>query len=327
MDASVIPPTIFVAIGAAVAALLAGFFSYLSMVSAKENKVSEFRLNWIDGLREEIAEHTGALKGLLDVQLLRGEFKNSEIMQSSREERELKWMGQTENYYRTVIETLTKIELRLNPQHVHQNPDSDEAKLMKAVSESRRLFNEQKYEDAFVQCDEIARTAAPLLKKTWDLVKHGEVEYQRTRRTAEKTIRGGMILVPALLAAALLFSLWPKERSSNQQDSGNVIMCVVEPARTNTADAQPTNGVTRTQQTIQSRPPQLERPRPNHQSSTNPVPDRQGVVSPLASRLDAPNLSARSSDGEPTLGRVRNGLTTPPAQDAASAPALCRTKP
>lgn len=48
------PPTIFIALGVIVAALVAGFFSFLSLVSAKENKVSEFRLTWLNGLRNEI---------------------------------------------------------------------------------------------------------------------------------------------------------------------------------------------------------------------------------------------------------------------------------
>lgn len=44
------------AIGSISAALIGAFIGYLGLVIAKENKVSEFRQAWIDGLRKEVAE-------------------------------------------------------------------------------------------------------------------------------------------------------------------------------------------------------------------------------------------------------------------------------
>ncbi len=89
MDSFLIPPTIFIAFGVISAALLAGFFSFLNLVSTKENKVSEFRLSWIDGLREEIASYTAAVQDLVRAaenysELNRSLYKYQEIVKSTK---------------------------------------------------------------------------------------------------------------------------------------------------------------------------------------------------------------------------------------------------
>ncbi|HBZ2528766.1 TPA: hypothetical protein MG510_23905, partial [Klebsiella pneumoniae] len=42
--------------GAIIAALIAGFIAFIGMVIAKENKISEFRQEWIKELRGNIAK-------------------------------------------------------------------------------------------------------------------------------------------------------------------------------------------------------------------------------------------------------------------------------
>ncbi|WP_143029175.1 hypothetical protein [Rhodoferax sp. OV413] len=44
------------AVGAVAAALIGGVIAFLGLVIAKENKISEFRQAWIDGLRAELAD-------------------------------------------------------------------------------------------------------------------------------------------------------------------------------------------------------------------------------------------------------------------------------
>lgn len=41
--------------GVMFAAIVGGFFSFVSLISSKEQKVSEFRQQWIDGLRDELS--------------------------------------------------------------------------------------------------------------------------------------------------------------------------------------------------------------------------------------------------------------------------------
>ena len=55
-----------VAIGAIAAALIAGLISLLGLIISKEQKTSEFRQAWIDGLRSELSlviAHANALHG------------------------------------------------------------------------------------------------------------------------------------------------------------------------------------------------------------------------------------------------------------------------
>ncbi|MEE4675703.1 hypothetical protein V2K57_13305 [Pseudomonas alliivorans] len=63
-----IPPTVYIAFRVITAALFTGFFSIMNMVSAKENNVSKFRLAWIDGMRNEIAEYTAAAQEISKAQ-------------------------------------------------------------------------------------------------------------------------------------------------------------------------------------------------------------------------------------------------------------------
>src|SRR5579872_5084120 len=59
MDAISVP--IITAIGAITAALITACFSYLNLIVSKEQKVSEFRQQWIDAFRKELADLTAAV--------------------------------------------------------------------------------------------------------------------------------------------------------------------------------------------------------------------------------------------------------------------------
>lgn len=180
MDINSIPPTAFVAFGVITAAIIAGFFSIMNMVSSKENKVSEFRLAWIDGLRNEISEYTSAAQ-----EIYRATTPNTfheKDFHSDQEKHELKIESfiETREAYARAVENLSKIQLRLNPGHIKKNPESPEAKLMAAVSKARSLKNKE-LKDVLQCCEEIRLAAAPILKSTWDSVKHGEPGYRRIR--------------------------------------------------------------------------------------------------------------------------------------------------
>ena len=46
------------------AAIVGGFFSFVSLVSSKEQKVSEFRQEWIDGLRDDLSVFFSSARAL-----------------------------------------------------------------------------------------------------------------------------------------------------------------------------------------------------------------------------------------------------------------------
>jgi hypothetical protein len=194
MDLSVIPSTVYVAFGVITAALLTGFFSIMNMVSAKENKVSEFRLGWVDGLRNEISEYTAAAQEISRA-IRPGRFKPEQFHTAQEaHELQIEFFKETKDCYAKAAENLSRIQLRLNPEHISQNPDGPEAKLMAAVSKARRLGNKE-FKEVLECCEEIRTAAAPILKSTWNSIKRGELGYRRIRLAGLMTVFFGFYLI------------------------------------------------------------------------------------------------------------------------------------
>lgn len=204
MDITSIPPTIYVAIGATLAAVIAGFFSFANLISSKENKISEFRQAWIDGLRNEIAEYSAAIQELARVEQLRSNYAKSE---KSIVELDQQWFENSKEAFHQVIISISCIQMRLNPAHVKEDPESHEALLMKAIIKARNDFNQQNYENAAKCCIEIRDAAAHLLKSTWDTVKRGESEYQSIRKNSWIAVKMGVSLSAASILVMISLAL------------------------------------------------------------------------------------------------------------------------
>ncbi|WP_323156883.1 hypothetical protein [Pseudomonas rhodesiae] len=212
MDLFSIPPTVYVALGAIVAALLAGFFSYVNLVSAKENKVSEFRLAWTDGLREEVASFTSAIQVLAKHEETFMDLRQYKWPDVSEYDLEVKWIEKSELLFSKCIENMSKIHLRLNPEHI-KKPDGLESKLMNALKLSRDCFNDGDYAGALDGCAAIRNTAAPLLKQTWETVKLGELGYRKIRKYALLTVAGGFYLLICAATGIALYSTVKQEQA------------------------------------------------------------------------------------------------------------------
>jgi hypothetical protein len=219
MENSLVPATVYVAIGAIIAALLTGFFSFLNLVSAKENKVSEFRLAWIDGLRDEIAIFTAAVQELLRIETTRSELEERGLIESSQEEYEAKWIESTRDAFTRAIESMARIQMRLNPKHIKEEPSSQEAILMGYINEARNQFNQANYDEAFSLCSDIRNAAAPLLKSTWDLVKLGEPDYKYIRKMAQRAIILGSGLTLLCVLSLGIYSMFGKKPDSMKSPS------------------------------------------------------------------------------------------------------------
>lgn len=225
MDITSIPPTVFVAFGVITAALLTGFFSFMNMVSAKENKVSEFRLTWIEGLREEIAEYTSAAQELVRVA---DRFQAHEF-HTPQEKHELKieWYKETRDAFSRAIENLSKIQLRLNPKHIEDHPNSPEASLMKAVSTAREHSVQGDFKSVLASCKDIRTAAAPILKSTWDLVKRGEPGYRRIRSYSLMTVTVGFYAV-LVFGMYIGYNTYTLERQKQHEKTSSFMKTLIE---------------------------------------------------------------------------------------------------
>ncbi|WP_207833495.1 hypothetical protein [Pseudomonas sp. 43(2021)] len=216
MDITSIPPTVFVAFGVITAALLTGVFSIMNMVSAKENKVSEFRLAWIDGLRNEIAEYTSAAQ---EISRAYNPDRFKPLRTHSPEDAhklQIDIYKETREAYAKAAENLTRIQLRLNPVQIEKNPDSDEAKLMAAVLKARKVGSKS-LNDVIKNSNEIRKAAAPILKSTWNSVKLGEPSYRRFRSIAITTVVIGFYSI-IITAAYIGYSTYALKKENAHQE-------------------------------------------------------------------------------------------------------------
>jgi hypothetical protein len=163
------------AVGAVIAALVAGFISLLGLIISKEQKISEFRQAWIDGLRDDSSAtiaHAHNIHGAV----IAGSSDNTKT-----------WEFASSDFIGINIAS-TRIQLRLNP-------SEPQAKLVLAILEEHlSLFSptdqtpdSSKLPDFSKLPDldrRIIRESQILLKQEWDRVKLGEPIYQNTKRLA-----------------------------------------------------------------------------------------------------------------------------------------------
>ena len=173
-----IPSSMFVPLGVIMAATLTGVFSFVSLINQKEGKISEFRQNWIDALRDDIAKLTSSFDRissswqLIDIQ----ENKKANAFDGSD------WMMQFNELAKEDISTFTecynRIMMRLNV--------TDDKKLIekikvakKTLSEPQDMFDKKIVSELIAQIIELSQQ---LLKDEWEVVKAGEKAYKNTKK-------------------------------------------------------------------------------------------------------------------------------------------------
>jgi hypothetical protein len=92
--------------GAVLAAAIGGAFSFLSLVVAKEQKISEFRQAWIDGLRQDIANFVAAAYHMAVRVLDEAEMSREEL---------IKFRADIQETQETLARCNASIRLRVNP--------------------------------------------------------------------------------------------------------------------------------------------------------------------------------------------------------------------
>lgn len=152
-----------VAIGATLAAFIAGIVSLIGLVVAKENKTSEFRQAWIDELRDEIAlliAHANAIHGSTQA----GWLSKADAWKDVR------------NDFVGINEAAGKIRLRLNteelPSRVVLGTIEELEKLLAPSEESPDHRGLNLLEKRLV------KEANVILKSEWERVKVGEWGYR-----------------------------------------------------------------------------------------------------------------------------------------------------
>jgi hypothetical protein len=178
------------AIATLVAALITAAVSFVNLTLTKEQKTSEFRQGWIDGLREELASFLAAARAFTRaVEILNTygpDYKDKTALRISDEKvGDLRYQA---------AESLCKIQLRLNP----NEPEHQELLrlLRRAISEQNAMLNNKTgIEETMKAIELVSEYAQPVLKKEWERVKKGELPFRIARNW----------VAPAIAALSLMF--------------------------------------------------------------------------------------------------------------------------
>lgn len=177
-----IPAPAYATIGAISAATIAGGISFLIAVLSKDQKTSEFRQAWIDGLRNEVAELISLFLVITDtVRVMLREGKTKEQIAehlSQRDEHFCKWEMAD-----------ARIKLRLNPKEHY--------KLLAALLALRKFpksgqLLDSSAADALVE--EVITESQTVLKYEWKRVKRGEPVFVATKAISLSIIVAAIFL-------------------------------------------------------------------------------------------------------------------------------------
>ncbi|MCD9503950.1 hypothetical protein GLP37_17415 [Photobacterium phosphoreum] len=159
-------------IGAIFTAMVAGFFAFMNLVSSKEQKVSEFRQEWIDSLRNSISVYISSLSYLSILYKHRndeGVDKTSTLLEFTKS---------VNDVYLKLNESYNDILFRINPSEKNKKTIAVNDDFLKALEETRRLYMTADFFGAVKACDELRHKTKPLLKYEWIRVKTGEPSFR-----------------------------------------------------------------------------------------------------------------------------------------------------
>lgn len=157
------------------AAFIAGCVAFLVAVLSKEQKTSEFRQQWIDGLRTDISDVIGEVTILAFLH--------------SKKEGEPVLPGELSDRYENLVKIrslVARIELRINPKEHRDFVDSLQA--LKRATDEKSNFHDE--------VDALTIESQKLLKKEWNVVKSGELTFRATK------VAAAALVCAALLAGA-----------------------------------------------------------------------------------------------------------------------------
>jgi len=137
--------------GTIFAAFMAGVFSLLTIINNKEQKVSEFRKAWIDGLRKYISE-------------LVAPIFNISYFQSTLNGNNSITPKDIESSHKQYVEACTSLLTRINAQDRDLNIRDINKAFLDALNNIQNAFNVKNYANAAILTKELIDSSKPLLK-------------------------------------------------------------------------------------------------------------------------------------------------------------------
>ena len=176
------------AAGAIFAALIAGLVSLLGLIISKEQKISEFRQAWIDGLRENIAlviTHLEAIRGAMD---------------AAEPGKKAPWPDRKEHFV-AVNHAITCVRLRLNP-----DEDSSQ-KLLQSLTELENVAQAGDIATSTLvgpAVDKLTDCCNVVMKEEWKRVQDGEKTYRVARYGSIAAVAIALVLLFGIIVSSLI---------------------------------------------------------------------------------------------------------------------------
>lgn len=202
-----LPDTVFITFGVVVAAIIAGVFSYINLVSVKESKISEFRQNWINELRKEIASYISSVRGLIQ------NISNDNYGKGQANSMAAKFNHA--ELYNEVLNSKTSILLRINDKEEDPKKQVINDKCLVLVEEIYNDFEGAKFGLAEEKIESLIENSRKLLKYEWNRARDGEKAYTDAKKNAVNMIRVSKYLLIAF--PIIVIGLFIIEATSNTQ--------------------------------------------------------------------------------------------------------------
>lgn len=173
------------AIGSVVAAIIASVIAFVVAVLSKESKVSEFRRDWIESLRQEAADY----------------LSNIMIMVAAIRYAEHKKLNIPE-FLNTKTDQITKLHA-LHFSVVLRLRDSEHRNLI-ALFDKLDDSASEGYDVCKIIVAEIRRELPIMLDKEWERVKDGEPLYKALKKSAVVILISGIIVLAGIVGMIIL---------------------------------------------------------------------------------------------------------------------------
>jgi hypothetical protein len=151
-------------LGAIGAALIAGIVALLGLIIGKENKTSEFRQAWIDGLRSDLAHYIAHVVVLMGTVRIEGRDRTA-------------WVN-AKDHTLSLNQCASNIRLRLNPDEEQSATLLASLNAIETAFEQRPLIDEETIAASEKQ---LLIDSQRLLKREWTRVRDGERIFRITR--------------------------------------------------------------------------------------------------------------------------------------------------
>src|SRR5262249_8007399 len=197
-------PTAVVA-GAVIAAIVTGIFSLTTLLISKEDKVTDARQKWLDGLRDETAKFLAGIDTLVRLVEVIISKKSGEKRLAGLTVSDLaSFREENAEQYENLNEMKNRVLLRLDPQ--------DHPNLIKQINYLTIAFYDascNNLEEVRARQSEVIEGTQQAIKRAWEKVKQGEKTFRHVRTFLQIVVMAPLIVLAILAGAAAAF--WIKK--------------------------------------------------------------------------------------------------------------------